>query len=264
MFNKLPLHQLSLHPWQGIRPIFKKVVKTEFDDWVPELLSTIAVPMAFFLAFGLGLQRYIMAVDGYPYMVFMAPGLISLTILMEAYRTGAWGLWLGRWHNKMLSEFRVKPISTSDIIIGQILGGFVVAILKGAVVGLILFMLAPFTTSFQNVGLYLLYLFPGCILFTCIGTMVGTHFRKPDQIAQSQTIVITPLLYLGGLFFPISAYPQWSQKFVRLLPTTALFDGGRDAFLAGQYDSQYLWVLLFVSTISFALSVWWFNRKLAK
>lgn len=264
MFSLLSLEPFQLHPWQGIRPIVNKVVKTEFDDWVPELLSIIAIPLSFFLAFGLGLQRYIMEVDGYPYMVFMTPGLISLTILLEAYRTGAWGLWLGRWHNKMLDEFRIKPVSTSDIIIGQILGGFIVALLKGCIVGAILFLLAPFPLSAEHIGLYLLYLFPGSILFTCVGTVVGTHFQKPAQIAQSQTIVVTPLLYLGGLFFPIDAYPEWAMPIVKWLPTTALFDGGRNAFLAGHFDTNYMTLLLLAALVSFIISVWWFNNMLSK
>jgi len=255
---------LQLHPWRGIRPIFKKVVKTEFDGWLPELLSTIAIPLSFYLAFGLGLSRYMTEVEGYPYMVFMAPGLVSLTILLEAYRTGAWGLWLGRWHNKMLNEFRVKPISTVDIIVGQILGGFAVALLKGAVVALILFLLAPYRTNIADIALYLAYLFPGSILFTCVGTMVGTSFTKPDQIAQSQTIVITPLLYLGGLFFPITAFPLWTQGVVRLLPTTALFDGGRDAFLTGHFNGSYMVILLATAALSVGLSVWWFNRAVSR
>jgi lipooligosaccharide transport system permease protein len=255
---------MSLHVRRGIYPIFKKVVKSETDGWVAEVLSTIAVPVSFFLAFGLGLHGYIAEIEGVSYMVFITPGLVSLTILLEAYRTGAWGLWLNRWHNKMIHEFRIKPVSTSDIIIGQILGGFMMALVKGLIVGLMLFLLAPFATTWQNLGIYLLYMFPGSILFTCIGAMVGTTFRKPDQIAQSQTIVITPLLYLGGLFFPINAFPQWSIALVRWLPTTALFEGGRHAFLSGVLDGFYLGSLTIVALASFVGATLLFNRKLSE
>ncbi len=255
---------MRLHFKRGIYPIFKKVVKAETDGWVTEVLSTIAVPVAFYLAFGMGLRGHIDDLAGVPYMVFITPGLVALTILLEAYRTGAWGLWLGRWHNKMMNEFRIKPISTSDIIIGEILGGFLMALSKGLLVALILYLFSPYSTSFKYIGLFLLYMFPGSILFTCVGAMVGTLFRKPDQIAQSQAIVITPLLYLGGLFFPVSSFPDWAQGFVRWLPTTALFDGGRQAFLYGQLDNGYLMVVSVLAWISFVLATWLFNRQLAQ
>ena len=249
---------------QGVIPIYQKVIRQESQDWVGELITTMSVPLTFFLAFGLGLKDYITEVEGLPYLQFMAPGLISLTILNEAYRTGAWGLWLDRWHQKMLDEYRIKPITTSDIIVGEILGGFTVALVKGALVGLILVTLGSFQVDARNLGPYLMYLFPGSIMFTCIGTMVGTLFRKPDQIAQIQTVVITPLLYLGGLFFPLSSLPDWVQKITIWLPTTTIFQGGREAFVYGQFrtfDGIILWL---VAILSFVVATMLFNKKLSE
>src|SRR5690606_18745549 len=154
-------------------------------------------------------------------------------VLMEAYRTGAWGLWLDRWHQKMIDEYRIKPVGISDIIIGQILGGFTVALMKGTVVALVLLLLSDVHIQWRYLLFYLLLMFPASIVFTCLGSMVGTAMPKPDNIAQSQTIFITPLLYLGGLFFPIESLPEWIMPFVRYLPTTAVFDGGRSILFHG-------------------------------
>ena len=253
-----------LHFRQGILPIYKKVLRQESQSWKAETLTTMAVPLSFFLAFGLGLRGYIAKVDGMPYMVFLAPGLITMTILLEAYRTGAWGLWLDRWLQKMIDEYRIMPINTSDIIIGEILGGFTVALIKGAIVAVILLLLSPVRIPWQNLPGYLFYVFPGCILFTCLGTMIGTSFRKPDQIAQSQTIVITPLLYLGGLFFPINAFPAWLLPIISWFPTTAVFDGGRIAMLQGVLNPFYLAVLWISGFLFFWLATVLFNKKLSE
>lgn len=255
---------MTFHPVRGILPIFKKVLLQESQGWMPELINTLAVPFTFFLAFGLGLRDYIGDVGGVSYMAFIAPGLISMTIMMEAYRTGAWGLWLDRWHQKMIDEYRIKPVGTSDIIIGQILGGFTVALIKGTIVAIILLLVSDVSIRWEFLGQYLLLMFPGSIVFTCMGSMVGTAMPKPDNIAQSQSIFITPLLYLGGLFFPISSLPDWIMPVVRWLPTTAVFDGGRSMMLNGTVDSHYILVLVLSAAVSFVLATWWFNTRLAE
>ncbi len=254
----------ALHIRRGIIPIYQKVLRQESQDWWLELLATTATPLTFFLTFGLGLKGHISDVEGVPYIVFMAPGLISFTILMEAYRTGAWGVWLDRWHQKMIDEYRIKPITTFDIIIGEILGGFTVALIKGAVVLLIIMLLAPVTLNVGYLLTYLAYLFPGSIIFACFGTVVGTLFKKPDNIAQSQTLIITPLLYLGGMFFPRSVFPDWIQPVITWLPTTALFEGGRHAFLSGAMDLRYGVMLMVLSVLSFILATGVFNHQLSE
>lgn len=255
---------MLLHVQRGILPIFQKVIRHQTQSWVLETLTTMAIPLSFFLAFGLGLGGYISDVEGVPYIVFLAPGLITLTMMLEAYATGAWNLWLDRWYQKMIDEYRIKPVTTSDIVFGELIGGFVVAVAKGIIVTLVLVLLAPFSVKWQHLPAYLFIVFPGSILFTCIGTMVGTLCRKPDHIAQIQTIVITPLLYLGGLFFPISAFPQWVLPVVHWLPTTVLFDGGRRAMLYGEVDFPQVALLWVLSGISFWAATALFNRKLSE
>ncbi len=248
----------------GVIPIARKVLRQELQGWRSELVNTIAIPLTFFMAFGFGLRNYIGDVEGYSYIAFISPGLITMTIMLEAFRTGAWGLWLDRWHQHMLDEYRIKPIRSTDIIIGEILGGFLVAIVKGLVVGAILLSLTPVRITLPHLWLYFLVLIPGCICFTSLGCMVGTTFSKPDQIAKSQTIFLTPLLYLGGLFFPIAALPEAIMPFVKLLITAALFDGGRQAFLNGVYPAEYVGVLLVSALGSFAMATWWFKHRLSQ
>src|SRR5688572_4190819 len=151
---------------RGVWPIAHKVLLQESQGWVNEAVNTVAIPLTFFLAFGLGLSGYIANVDGVPYMAFLTPGLITMTILMEAYRTGAWGLWLDRWHQKMLDEYRIKPIHTTDIIMGEIIGGFAVALIKGILVAAILLLFSPVPIQWSSLPLYFALVFPGCIFFT--------------------------------------------------------------------------------------------------
>ncbi|MEM0951835.1 MAG: ABC transporter permease [Cyanobacteria bacterium P01_H01_bin.74] len=248
----------------GILPIAQKVLLQESKGWFNELVNTLAIPFTFFLAFGLGLKSYISSVDGLSYIAFLTPGLISLTILLEAYRTGAWGLWLDRWHQKMLDEYRIKPIHETDIIMGDILGGFAVAMLKGTLVASVLLLVSPVKIYWQFLPVYLVLIFSGCIFFTSLGCMAGTFFPKPDNIAQSQTIFITPLLYLGGLFFPITALPDWLMPLIQWLPTTALFEGGRNILIKGEVSPYYIAIVMVAAIVGFAGATWVFKEKLSE
>jgi len=251
-----------LHPQRGIWPILKKNLMGETRGWFLELLSTIAVPLSFFVAFGLGLRGNIAPVDGIPYMAFITPGLIALTIQLEAFRSGSWNLWLSIRHHKTIDEYRIKPISMADILVGDLMSGFILAIIKGALVGITLLLLSPFTFSWLKLGAFLAVMFPGAIVFTCLGTIMGVVFRRPDQIAQIQSIVITPLLYLGGLFFPINRFPQSIQHILMWVPTTAIFEGGRQAFLTGHPPLLMLAGLWGIALVAFFATVAWCEHRL--
>ncbi len=248
----------------GIWPLCLKVLRREANGWQVELIAVLATPLTFFLAFGLGLSSYMERVDGVSYVAFVTPGLISMTILLEGYRMGAWGMWLDRWYQGMLDEYRIKPISTWDIVIGEILGGFIISLIRGGVVALLLMLLSGLQWEWHHWIPYLVFMFSGSILFASFGTIVGTHFSKPDHIAQTQTILITPLLYLGGVFFPLSVFPESLRRFVELLPTTAVFEGGRQALLDGHWNWQALAVVVLSAAIAFPLATWMFDKKLSE
>lgn len=253
----------SLNFPHGIWPIMKQNLLGETKGWMMEILSTIAIPLSFYLAFGLGLRGQIADINGVSYMAFITPGLIALTIQLEAFRTGGWGLWLANRHHKTIQEFRIKPITMMDIMLGEMLSGFLIALVKGSLVATVLFILLPYPITVQQAVAFLMMMFPGAMLFTAVGAICGTTYRRPDQIAQLQSVVITPLLYLGGLFFPVDSFPPQVQAVVRWLPTTAIFDGGRHSFLTGEFIAQYVWPLWIIAIMAFVGTVIWCERRLS-
>jgi ABC-2 type transport system ATP-binding protein len=256
----------QLHWRAGILPMIRKVLKTEACGYELELVTTIIYPFTFFLAFGLGLRPFMSQVDGMPYPTFLVPGLIAYVILLSSFSVGAWNMWLDRWHQGMLDEARIKPIGMSDIILGQMLGSFATALIKGLIVAGFLWFLTGVHFPVINLLPFMVIVLPGSLLFTGFGTLVGTLFRKPDNIAQSMTIIVTPLLYLGGLFFPTSSLPNWLEPWVRWLPTTALFSGGRQALLQGfaLVDWMYVALLWAYALLMIVFTVRTFNRRLTE
>lgn len=231
-------------------------------NWLSEVATVLAFPLTFFLTFGLGLKGYIQDVEGVSYAIFVVPGLISMTTILAAFDDGAWGMWFHRIVQKTIEEYRVNPITVTDIIIGKIISGFSSGLLKGVSVGIALLLLTGFQFTLTHLLVYLLFIFLGCITFSCLGSLCGTLVDKPENLGRIEAVVIMPIIFMAGLFFPLSAYPDSILPYIKAVPTTALFDGSRIALLSGGVDMVYLGMLIVAAVISFILAVRIFEKKM--
>jgi lipooligosaccharide transport system permease protein len=231
-------------------------------NWFSEIATVLAFPLTFFLTFGLGLKGYIQDIEGVPYAIFVVPGLISMTTVLAAFDDGAWGMWFHRIVQKTIEEYRVNPITVTDIIVGKIISGFASGLFKGISVGIALLLLTGFQFTGTYLLVYLLFIFLGCITFSCLGSLCGTLIDKPENLGRIEAVVIMPIIFLAGLFFPLSAYPDGVLPYIRAIPTTALFEGAREALLSGKVAMPYLIMLVVSAIISFALAVRVFEKKM--
>ena len=229
-----------------------------------ELLAVIAYPLTLYLAFGFGLRGYISDVGGIPYPLFIAPGLISMTAVNAAFDESSWSMWFHRRVQRTIEEYRVTPVTVYDIVIGKIFSGFTQGAIKGAVVFLVILVLTPFRIDFSHLPVYVLCLALASMTFSCLGTICGTVIDKPENIGRVQSVVIVPLIFMAGIFFPLSSYPAAILPVIRTLPTTAVFEGARDALLLGAVPPIYLINLVLSAALSFVLAVYTFNRKMAE
>jgi lipooligosaccharide transport system permease protein len=227
-----------------------------------EMVAVVAYPLTLYLAFAVGLRGYISDVGGVPYPVFIAPGLISMTAVTAAFDESAWSMWFHRKVQRTIEEYLVNPITVYDIVIGKILCGFSHGALKGVAVAFVIFFLTPFDFNLSRVLLYLFFIGFGSMIFSCIGTICGTVLEKPENIGRMQSVVLVPLIFMSGIFFPLSSYPQAALPFVKALPTTAIFEGARLALLSEQVGLEYPVILVVTSTVAFILAVITFDRKI--
>ena len=229
-----------------------------------ELISVVAYPLTLYLAFGFGLRGYITDVEGVPYSLFIAPGLISMTAVNAAFDESAWSMWFHRRVQRTIEEYRVTPVTVYDIVIGKIFSGFSQGAIKGSVVFLVIMLLTPFRIDYSHLPIYLLCIAISSMTFSCVGTICGTVIDKPENIGRVQSVVIVPLIFMAGIFFPLSSYPPAVLPFIKLLPTTAIFEGSRDALLSGFVPGYYLVNLVLSAALCFAIAVFTFNRKMAE
>ena len=229
-----------------------------------ELVAVVAYPLTIYLAFGIGMQGYIGLVDGAPYSLFIAPGLITMTAVNAAYNESVWSLWFHRRVQFTIESYRVTPISVSEIVIAKILTGFTHGIIKGCAVGLVIFAITPFRFPLEHLLQYLLFLIPGSALFSCAGIISGTVMDKPKTIGKVEAVLVMPLIFMSGLFFPLSSYPAPVISWVRALPTTALFEGARRALVTGELAAFPVLQVSLSALVAFVAAVFIFRRKMAE
>lgn len=231
---------------------------------VSEMIAVVAYPLSVYLAFGIGMQGYIGPVDGSPYSLFIAPGLITMTAVSAAYNESVWSLWFHRRVQFTIESYRVTPVSVSEIVIAKIFTGFTHGIIKGCVVGAVIFAITPFSFPPEHLFHYLLFLIPGSALFSCAGIISGTTMDKPETIGKVEAVLVMPLIFMSGLFFPISSYPSSVILWVRALPTTALFEGARHALVAGELGLSSVLHVTLSAILMFISAVLIFRRKMSE
>jgi len=115
--------------------------------------------------------------------------------------------------------------AVSEIVVAKILSGFTHGLVKGLTVALVIFAITPFRFEPAHIMAYLAFLLPGSALFSCAGVISGTVMDKPETIGKVESVFIMPLIFMSGLFFPLSSYPVGIIPWIKALPTTALFEG---------------------------------------
>lgn len=197
----------------------------------PRLLASIATPLLFFGLFGAGFNRLVgELLPGIDLITFMFPGIVAMTVIMPSLFTGMSVVWDREFG--FLREILVAPLDRMGIALGKVGGGALVATAEGLVIlllgPLIGVSLSPVQVG-EIVGLMLLL----SVLLSSFGILVGTRIRSQQAFQTVMALVIFPILFLSGVFFPVAATPGWISVVTRLNPVTYGVDAMRQVLLRG-------------------------------
>lgn len=201
--------------------------------WSQTLLPSAVTSALYFTVFGSILGSRIGELNGVPYILFVVPGLVMLAVITNAYTEPANTFFFATYFGRGIDEILVSPTPKSIIIAGFVASGVVRGMLVGAIVLLIsLFFALP---SVAHPLVVLLFLFLSSLVFALAGLVNGIYAKSFDSIMIVPTFVLTPLVYLGGVFYSIHALPDLWQKVSMLNPILYIINGFRYGFL-GQTD----------------------------
>jgi ABC-2 type transport system permease protein len=192
------------------------------------VIGSLGQPLLFLLALGFGFGPTFAKAGGGNYIQFLAPGIIAMGILFTAVFSGIEIIWDRQFG--FLKETLVAPVSRLQIVLGRALGGATVALIQGAVVFVICW-IAGF--RFERAALLpvaLAFMFLIAVLFTAIGTAIGSVLQDMQGFQLIMNFLVMPLFFFSNALFPVQGLPRPLQIIVRLNPLTYGVDGVRGAF----------------------------------
>ena len=201
--------------WYALSTLIIKEYNRIVRIWVQTIVPPAITMTLYFIIFGSLIGRRIGQMDGFNYMEFIAPGLIMLAVITHSYGNVV-SSFFGAKFGRHIEEMLVSPMPNSLILIGHVAGG----VIRGLMVGAIVTVVALFFTRLQvqHPWVVLSTVVLTSIVFSLGGFINAVFAKKFDDISIVPTFVLTPLTYLGGVFYSISLLPEFWQAVSRANP----------------------------------------------
>lgn len=231
----------------ALQSILTKEITRFMRIWVQTLVPPAITMSLYFVIFGSLIGSRIGDMNGFSYMEFIVPGLIMMSVITNSYANVASSFFSAKFQRNV-EELLVAPVPNYIIVLGYVGGGMA----RGILVGLIVTVLSLFfvTISIHNLAIIMLTVLLTSMLFALGGLINAVYAKTFDDISIIPTFVLTPLTYLGGVFYSLTLLPGFWQQLAQLNPIVYMVNAFRFGFLG--YTDVNLWLALVV-VLSFIL-----------
>jgi ABC-2 type transport system permease protein len=235
----------------ALQTITYKEIRRFLRIWVQTLLPSIITTTLYFLIFGTLIGSRIGQMKGYDYMEFIVPGLILMAVISNAYSNVVSSFYGSKFQHN-IEEMIVAPMPGWVILMGYISGG----VMRGLIVGVLVTLVSLFFTDLTIAHPFMMimvFLLTG-VLFSSAGFINAVYAKSFDDISIVPTFVLTPLIYLGGVFYSIDMLPTFWQNVSLLNPVLYMIDVFRYSVL-GESDIPLQYGLLVIGLFIISLLV---------
>lgn len=213
----------------------------------------------YFLIFGEVIGKKVGLVGSVPYVLFITPGLIMLSVITNAYGNVSTSLFSARFQ-KSIEEILVSPLSNHLLLWGYIVGG----ILRGGIVALLVFLVSLYfvSTTITHPFLMTLTIILTSAIFSLAGFMNALFAKTFDDVMLIPTFVLTPLTYLGGIFYSTDMLPQFWSNLSHVNPIFHMVNALRYTMIGIPFESFHyaMTVMVFLFVSLFLVNLMLLNR----
>ena len=212
----------------ALKAIITKEILRFSRIWIQTVLPPVITTALYFVIFGNLIGPRIGEMDGFGYMEFIIPGLIMMAVITNSYANVVSSFY-GSKFQRHIEEMLVSPVPNYIILIGYISGGVARGLTVGVAVTIVSLIFHPLNIHSLWVMLSMIIL--TAILFSLAGLINGVYAKSFDDISIVPTFILTPLTYLGGVFYSISMLPEFWQQLSLANPILYMVNAFRYGFL---------------------------------
>lgn len=245
--------------WVGYQTIVRKEVTRIIRIWAQTVVPPAITMTLYFVIFGNLIGRRIGTMDGFDYMQFIVPGLIMMSVITSSYGNMV-SSFFGAKFGRHIEELLISPLPNWVILAGYVTG----SLARGIMVGLVVMVISLLFTSIevQHPLIMVSVLLLTSIVFAMAGMVNAIYANTFDDIAIIPTFILTPLTYLGGVFYSISLLPEFWQRVSAFNPILYMVNGFRYGIL-GVSDVDIGWayaIILVFGVLLASLCLWLLDR----
>ncbi|MFC6635276.1 ABC transporter permease [Microbulbifer taiwanensis] len=231
--------------WTSFSTILRREVRRFTRIWPQTLVPPVITMSLYFVIFGSLIGSRIGEMGGFSYMEFVVPGLIMMAVITNSYANVASSFYSAKFQRNV-EELLVSPTPNWVIMAGYVLGG----VSRGLIVGFVVTLIALFFTalSVEHLAITIAIVFLTAVLFSLAGFINAIYANSFDDISIIPTFILTPLTYLGGVFYSIGLLSPFWQGLSKLNPVLYMVNAFRYGVL-GVSDINVVWA--FVGVLGF-------------
>ncbi|WKE66303.1 ABC transporter permease [Gallaecimonas kandeliae] len=212
----------------ALTSIVYKEINRFMRIWVQTLVPPAITMTLYFIIFGSLIGSRVGKMGGYDYMEFIVPGLIMMSVITNSYSNVASSFFSAKFQ-RFIEEMLVAPVPNSIIILGFVAGGMARGLLVGAIVTMVSLFFAHI--QIQHPLVVVITVILTSLLFSLGGLLNAVFAKSFDDISIVPTFILTPLTYLGGVFYSISLLPAFWQGLSHINPILYMVNAFRYGFL---------------------------------
>lgn len=236
--------------WVAYITIVRAEVIRFFRIWSQTFLPPAITTTLYYVIFGTFIGSQIDPIGGFSYMQFIVPGLVMMAVITSSFMNTV-SSFFGAKFMKQLEELLVAPVPPIIVLAGYVTGGVV----RGLLTGLLVLVIALFFTKITVMSILaiLVFILLTSILFSLLGLITGIYAKSFDGVSIIPNFVLTPLTYLGGVFYSVHMLSPFWQGVSRLNPILYMVNGFRYGFL-GVSDVNVWWSFWMLVVMSVGLT----------
>lgn len=231
----------------GTLTLCKREIWRFMKVWNQTVVGPVVTSLLFLAILTLAMGRDDRMIDGIPYSQFVAPGLIMMAIVQNAFANTSSSLMLSKIQGVII-DILMPPLSGAEITFALVIGGIVRGALVGIAVSAAVYVFVPFTIAHPLWAIF--HILAASIMLALLGVLAGIWSQGFDQVAAITNYIITPLAFLSGTFYSIKDLPALGYQICHFNPFFYMIDGFRYAMIGYSDSSPVIGLLvMLIATI---------------